>query len=174
MRILCEVNTYGTLTTGLRTSHRSAVRAIIWRGNELLLIHSSINGDYKFPGGGVEPGETNLQALAREVLEETGQPVSAIGTELGCTKEWRPSNWPGMDVLEMESIYYLVEIDPDAPASLRLDIYEAELGFHPVWISLEAAIRVNEQVIRSGNVPVWAERDTAVMHFLANEAFPRG
>jgi hypothetical protein len=55
-----------------------------------------------------------------------------------------------------------------------LDTYEAELGFHPVWISLVAAIHVNEQVLRSGNVPVWAERDTAVMHILANEAFLRG
>ena len=46
---------------------RNAVRAIISneQGN-LLLIKSNL-GDYKFPGGGIEEGENEKQALIREI-----------------------------------------------------------------------------------------------------------
>jgi 8-oxo-dGTP diphosphatase len=39
---------------------------------EILLIKSPRFGDWEFPGGQVEEGETIPQALKREVLEETG------------------------------------------------------------------------------------------------------
>ena len=39
--------------------------------NEVLLIHSP-RGDWEFPGGQVEEGETLPHALEREILEETG------------------------------------------------------------------------------------------------------
>ncbi|MFA1642093.1 NUDIX hydrolase [Chryseomicrobium imtechense] len=50
---------------------RTGVRAIIWSGQDLLMMKSN-RGDYKFPRGGVEAGESDKQALARELLEETG------------------------------------------------------------------------------------------------------
>jgi 8-oxo-dGTP diphosphatase len=43
---------------------RTAVRAVIRRGDELLMIHSSVGGDFKFPGGGLEPGESTGAASA--------------------------------------------------------------------------------------------------------------
>ena len=37
-----------------------------------IAMQCSKEGEYKIPGGGMEKGETYVQALAREVKEETG------------------------------------------------------------------------------------------------------
>jgi len=52
---------------------RKAVRAIILRGDELLVMHRNKFGvEYDtLPGGNIEVGETPVQALYREVQEET-------------------------------------------------------------------------------------------------------
>ncbi|MEV0107216.1 NUDIX domain-containing protein [Nocardia sp. NPDC050799] len=46
----------------------------------ILLIRRSDNGKYSVPGGGLEAGETVVQAVVREVREETGIEVDV--TEL--------------------------------------------------------------------------------------------
>jgi 8-oxo-dGTP pyrophosphatase MutT (NUDIX family) len=56
------------------------VRALVLDGNRIFLVkHSYVDG-WHLPGGGVEVGETMLQSLARELMEEgniaiTGTPV---------------------------------------------------------------------------------------------------
>jgi hypothetical protein len=46
--------TEGAPTEG-RTVFREAVRGIILNGRDLFMLHSPVNGDYKFPGGGIQP-----------------------------------------------------------------------------------------------------------------------
>ena len=46
---------------------RNAVRAIISNEQGKLLLIKSNLGDYKFPGGGIEEGENEKQALIREI-----------------------------------------------------------------------------------------------------------
>ena len=51
------------------------VGAVVLDGERVLLIkrgHAPLKGEWSLPGGGVETGETLEQAIAREVLEETG------------------------------------------------------------------------------------------------------
>jgi len=42
------------------------------RGKQVLLVHRAHYGDWTFPKGKLEPGETWEQAALREVEEETG------------------------------------------------------------------------------------------------------
>ena len=59
------------------------VAAIIRRGDEILLVEQQGKDDpapsWALPGGRVEPGELFHDALTREVREETGLTVAAIG-----------------------------------------------------------------------------------------------
>jgi len=51
------------------------VGAVVLDGDRVLLVkrgHAPLKGQWSLPGGGVEVGETLEQAVAREVLEETG------------------------------------------------------------------------------------------------------
>lgn len=58
-----------------------AVSVALMRGNSILLVkrgQAPSRGYYAFPGGRVEPGETDEQAARRELLEETGLEVGEI------------------------------------------------------------------------------------------------
>lgn len=62
-----------------------AVGALIFRGEQVLLVRRGqppARGDWSIPGGVVELGETLIEALVREVAEETGLTV-AVGPVVG-------------------------------------------------------------------------------------------
>ena len=60
-----------------KTIRREAVRGIIADGKKLLMIYSTKNGDFKFPGGGVAAGETYEasagQGNSRRMRRDRGQ-----------------------------------------------------------------------------------------------------
>lgn len=51
---------HGEVRTDGRTLERLTVRAVVPRGDELLLVHSRVNGDLMFPGGGIEAGRATM------------------------------------------------------------------------------------------------------------------
>jgi 8-oxo-dGTP diphosphatase len=58
-----------------------AVSVALKRGDRLLLVRrgrAPSAGLYAFPGGRVEPGETDEQAVVRELAEETGLAAGAV------------------------------------------------------------------------------------------------
>lgn len=63
---------------GVRYRRRAGAYAILRRGGNLLLTFQSAPApELQLPGGGIDPGESVLSALHREVLEETGWRIAA-------------------------------------------------------------------------------------------------
>ncbi|MER5784344.1 NUDIX hydrolase [Streptomyces mobaraensis] len=67
---------------------KSVVGAVIADSEyKVLLLHRTaddyLGGLWELPSGGVEPGESLIQALRREVTEETGLSVAEVGGYLG-------------------------------------------------------------------------------------------
>lgn len=65
---------------------------------QVLLIKSPRYGDWEFPGGQVEEGETVIRALEREVLEETGITVK-VKTLVGIYSNTRKPSILNMDFI---------------------------------------------------------------------------
>ena len=58
---------------GQRYKPRPGAYAILQRGPDVLLTwQAGLHHEFQLPGGGIDPGESPLQALHREVYEETG------------------------------------------------------------------------------------------------------
>ena len=74
MRLLFEMDKKDYDSNGSRFVRPSA-RAIIVKGNRIVMVRSQKYDYYKFPGGGLEAGETPVSALIREVREEAGMVV---------------------------------------------------------------------------------------------------
>lgn len=69
---------------GQRYTRRAGAYALLPRDGALLLtVQTEPAPDVQLPGGGIDPGESPLAALHREVFEETGWRISAprrVGT----------------------------------------------------------------------------------------------
>ncbi len=146
-----------------KVNHRQAVRGIIFRDNKILMVYTN-KGDYKFPGGGVNKEETFEEALMREVCEETGYTVNNILGKMGVMVERKIDDFNGTLMFEMTSHYYLCEVS-NTKTTQNLDDYEADLDFQPIWIVIDEAIKINEEILKkdSNDRNPWVDRDTLVL-----------
>ena len=150
------IGTYARLT-------RQAVRLVAVRNGQILLVRNSM-ADVKFPGGGIEPGETELQALYRECREETGTLPQDTPRFLGTVVERHYDGRTANTLFEMTSRYYLGAVGNQV-CEQQLDAYEAAMAFEPVWMDISEACENNLRLIdgpESGRNR-WVIRDTAVL-----------
>ena len=168
LTILTEIHRKPDINLQGRTIYRTAVRGVILRGQKLLLIHSSTVGDYKFPGGGVEEGETHAQTLEREIREECGASLLNIGNEIGAVIEYDIPAEKEFDAFKMTSHYYQCEVGDEFGVQ-NLEGYEQELGFDPVWINIKEAIARNKSLLAMKVPPMWLGREIFVLEYILNQ-----
>ena len=126
------------------TSHRAdalpdpalvtSARAILVHGDEVMVVCDPTSV-HVLPGGRLEPGETRVQALHREVLEETGWHL-ADPVLLGYlhfrhrgpkpTGDWRP---PYPDFYQA---VYLARATTHDPSAIEQDGFELWAEFRPI------------------------------------------
>ena len=151
---------------------RVAVKAIAGSDGRLLLLRPAGRDDLKFPGGGVEPGEDDETALARELAEECGHLLVRIEGHAVDTLERRPATDRPGAVLEMVSRYYWCDVR-DAGLAPRLDDYERELGLAPEWVLVGDALEsCRRAACRDGALP-WTARELAVLEWLDSRTLSR-
>ncbi|HEY8179474.1 MAG TPA: DUF120 domain-containing protein [Candidatus Limnocylindria bacterium] len=96
-------------------------------------------GAWDIVGGHLEPGEGILEALRREVTEETGWTLQRVVDGLGTT------TYTGEDALERHEVDFLVEASGDLAAP-RI---EERLHLDPRWVERDEALALLDGTHRS-------------------------
>lgn len=120
---------------------RRVVAAVIVDDDGRAFVHRRGPGRRLFPncwdlpGGHVEEGEAPLDALRREVHEETGWRVRRVLAELG------EATWVGNDGIRRRELDYLVEVDGD----LASPCLESPRHVEVAWVGLDELDRLMEE-----------------------------
>lgn len=88
---------------------RRAVRGVVLRQSEILLLYTARYDDYSLPGGGVDEGESLEAAMVRELGEETGAREVRVLAPLGWIDERRPHRGEH-DSMRMHSFVYHCDV----------------------------------------------------------------
>ncbi|KXF83276.1 NUDIX hydrolase [Enterovibrio coralii] len=128
--------------------HRRAARAIVLRGEDILLLFTERYYDYSLPGGGVDEGESELEGMIRELQEETGAKNVRNIVPFGAYEEYRVWYKPEFDVMHMISHCFYCDIDEEL-GEVAFEEYEVKNGMRPVWINIHEAIAHNKHTLEN-------------------------
>ncbi|WP_208599150.1 NUDIX domain-containing protein [Halobacillus aidingensis] len=151
---------------GYKTNKRTAVRGILFQEGKILMVKSNL-GDFKLPGGGVNDGEKDEEALIREIQEETGFRNCQVRQFAGEVVESHLDVYDPEAIFEMTSRYYFCEWWGEKGGQ-QLDPYEEDQDFTPVWISVEEALAQNRKILDQTKKNPWIERENYVLVQLLN------
>ncbi len=90
---------------------RAGARGIIVHDEKIILLHYQGFNHYVLPGGGIEPGESTLEAFHREIQEETGYLVEDAHPVLELTEHFADSIWS-------HTFFYAKTRGPQGPLNL--------------------------------------------------------
>lgn len=127
---------------------REVVRGVILKGNRILLVYPKNEVIYGTPGGGIDPFETQEEALKRELKEEIGAEDITIRKYIGKMVS-RRINIGGEGVFSPTHHYYLVDVE--TYGNQALVEYEENLELSFDFIDINKAINHNEKMLRERN-----------------------
>ncbi|MFW5842203.1 MAG: NUDIX hydrolase [Bacillota bacterium] len=110
---------------------RVGARAVLKVNGTYCLIYNKHWNLYTLPGGGVEPDESIVDALRREVLEETGFKIKKIKKTLVLKEHFSDSIWH-------HHFFYCEADGPQHPLSLTKE--EMDAGMTTVFKSFDAVL----------------------------------
>ena len=127
---------------------REVVRGVVLKGRKILLVYPKDDIIYGTPGGGIDEGETKIDALKREMLEEVGASdidikeyigtLVSIRQDFGYERRYEPTHH-----------YYLVDILKQGKQELIE--YEADLNLTYAFIDIDLAIENNINKLKERN-----------------------
>ncbi|MCW8832048.1 MAG: NUDIX domain-containing protein [Colwellia sp.] len=169
MRLLKSTIHPNIIDMSAKSFTRKATRAIVLKGENILLLYTKRYHDYSLPGGGIDEGESNINGLIRELKEETGARNVQNIQAFGLYEEFRPWHKTGFDIVHMQSYCYLCTID-DELRDPELESHEIDNGMHPIWMNIHQAIRHNEHTMaNSDKKGLSIERETFLLKRIVSE-----
>lgn len=152
-----------------RSFVRDSARSIIIANNKLAMIHSLKYDYYKFPGGGIEPGEDPSAAMIRETREEAGLIViPQTIKEYGCVHRIQKSDTDAAERFIQDNYYFLCDVEHETVAQC-LDDYESEEHFVLEYVEPQVAISKNRSDSHGPYDPVMFEKEARVIELLMAE-----
>ncbi len=168
MRLLFEMDKkdYGECAYIFR---RDSARSIIIRDGKIAMIHSLKYDYYKFPGGGIEPGERAVDAQIRETAEETGLTVIPDSVrEYGYVHRIQKNVEKEDECFVQDNYYYLCDVE-EYVGPQKLDDYESDEHFTLKYVKPEIAILSNRTKDHGPKDPVMLEREARILEMLHSE-----
>lgn len=120
---------------------REVVRGVYVKDGKILVVHPKDEMIYGLPGGGIEEGESHVDALSREMREEVGatkiEIIKYIGQMISHRKKYDSEK-------RFIPTHHLYRIDILEQGKQELIDYEKNIGLHAVYMEIDDVIKANE------------------------------
>lgn len=168
MRLLFELDRkdHGDCT---QTYVRDSARSIVIQNGKIAMIHSLKYDYYKFPGGGIEKGETPVEAMIRETREEAGLVVKPETVrEFGYVHRVQKSDTHPEERFVQDNYYFICQVE-EKSVEQCLDQYEAQEHFVLEWVDPQDAILKNKGENEDYHNSLMCKREVRVLEMLLEE-----
>ena len=170
MKLLFEIDKKNYDNDG-KAFIRPSARAIIIKDNKIYMVHSLVYDYYKFPGGGIEKNESNIDALIRETKEEAGLVVIKDSIkEYGYVHRIQKAKDPGYSMFIQDNFYYLCDVE-DRKINQNLDDYEDFEKFTLELVDPKIAINANRNSNHGPKNLDMIEREAKVLELLIKDGY---